>query len=236
MKPLKQHISESFSINEAKVPKVTDKDWKRMFDLSVMGKDGASVASKIKDANKAMIRFVAGLKLERQEPEYNRIWNEYQNQFNDFGDRAIELGKSVQEIEEFYNSVELPEKWIQKLHDYSGKKLNDRFVQRISKAVLDAGFNIQYMPHNGYAMTHEGKYAMQESGIKWTIGYKTEITVGETKYIFEFDAITDEGDGPTKFVLCPMTSKEIQKYISPGGVLNITTFLKGLNSFLKSVS
>lgn len=40
---------------------------------------------------------------------------------------------------------------------------------------------------------------MSRNGRKWTIGYRTKIKLGDKEINFEFDAITDEGDGPTYY-------------------------------------
>ena len=91
--------------------------------------------------------------------------------------------------------------YIDRIKQLSGKKLKDRFVSSISKAVLDSGFDINYLRHNGYAITYIGKEAMERNGRKWTNGYKTEITLDDKKFNLIFDAVTDEGDGPTYYVV-----------------------------------
>lgn len=202
IKLFEEFVNESV-LNEAKVASVDSKDWDRMLDLVAKGNtNGETVAKLIKDKNKAMARFVAGLKLNNSPLEYkDSTYSPYgYSSFARLGELAIELGATPEEIQNLYNSTEVPAKYIEKLTKLAGKKLDNRFVGVISKTILDAGFDITYLPHNGNASTYDGKDAMSRSGRKWTIGYKSEISKGTNKYVFVFDAITDEGDGPTYYI------------------------------------
>ena len=181
--------------------KITDKEWGRMTDLVLTGNDGVGTAKILKNKDKAIARFVAGLKLENDTLNYNESWKEYRGAFSEFGNKAIELGATIEEIKDTFCENVIPVEFTEKLKKLAGKKLTNRFVGDLSKKILDGGFDINFLPHNGYAMTLEGKDAMDRNGRKWTIGYKTEISLGETKVNFAFDAITDEGDGPTSYVL-----------------------------------
>lgn len=68
---------------------VNEKDWMRMSDLVSAGKDGTDVANKITDKNKAISRFVAGVKLSGgNNLDYNNSWERYQGSYSDFGNRA----------------------------------------------------------------------------------------------------------------------------------------------------
>lgn len=180
---------------------IVPKDWKRMLDLVVADETGDSVAKLIKDKDKAVARFVAGLKLSNSPLEYKDSWGEYSGEFSSFGNKALSLGATVEEIKNIYDNTEAPSEYIDRIKQLSGKKLKDRFVSSISKAVLDSGFDINYLRHNGYAITYIGKEAMERNGRKWTIGYKTEITLDDKKFNLIFDAVTDEGDGPTYYVV-----------------------------------
>lgn len=235
MKSLKETITEGFAINEAKVVKVAPKDWDRMLDLQLAGKSGDNVASKLKDKGKAMARFVAGLKIERSVPTKARYGDGFgDSNFTSFGDKALELGATFEEIEELYSTTEFPQKYIDKLSKLSSKKLDNRFVQKISKTVLDAGFDIKYMPTNGNALTSEGKWAMERNGRKWTIGYKSQIDLGNGNVVaFEFDAITDESDGPTTYELYSGSDNMFNDmWNGPHGV---TKFISKLKKALSSV-
>jgi len=216
-------------INEGNI---ADKDWKRMSDLVLSGKDGASVAKSIKDKNKAIARFVSGLKLENKTPDYNERWKEYRGYFSEFGNKALELGATVEEIQAVFDETEIPSKYAEQLTDLSDKKLDDRFVGTLSKAVLDNGFDINYL-HSGNALTIVGKDAMRRSGRKWTIGYKTEITLGDKVVKLSFDAITDEGDGPTSYFIDNSGSDPIFRnpygHEEVGKIKFVASVIKALN-------
>ena len=144
---------------------ITKKDWDRMAELVLTDSEATGIARSIKCKKKAMSRYVAGLKLEREEP------NSYSSTFKAFRDRALDLGATEEEIRELYDQVEAPAEYLEKISRYGGKEISDRFVGFISKMVLDSGCDIRFLPHNGYAITNEGRWAMQRNGRKWTIGY-----------------------------------------------------------------
>jgi len=202
LQTFEEFVNESV-LNEAKTATVDGKDWDRMLDLVVKGDtDGEKIAKLIKDKNKAIARFVAGLKLNNSPLEYRESkYSPYgYSAFAKLGELAIELGATPEEIQALYDVTEVPLKYTEKIAKLGGKKLDNRFVGVVSKAILDAGFDITYLPHNGNAITYDGKDAMGRNGRKWTIGYKSELTKGTNKYVFVFDAITDEGDGPTFYI------------------------------------
>lgn len=204
--------------------KILEKDWKRMFDLVLTGKDGAGTASIMKNKDKAIARFVAGLKLNNSNLNLNKhiFRNDYfWGTFSEFGNKAIELGATLEDVQEVYNTNQVPKKYTEQLIKLSGKKLRDRFVGDLSKKILDAGFDINFLPCNGWAITEVGKDAMERNGRKWTIGYKCEIDLGDKKVNLTFDAITDEGDGPTSFV------------IYHGGSSNLFNSISGYDKFGK---
>lgn len=182
---------------QARAGEIVHKDWERMLDLVVMGKEGANIAEKIKDKPKAIARFICGLKLLGEEIDAHG--ESFRGVFSEFGDRALALGATVEEVEDLFNRTTVPEEFKEKLENSKGKKLQDRFVGPLVKKLMDAGYKVNFKKHNGNALTNEGRYAMERNGRKWTIGYKMEITAGEKVVDFEFDAITDEGGGPTVF-------------------------------------
>ena len=175
---------------------VSKKDWDRMTELVLTDSEAVGVAGSIKCKKKAMARYVAGIKLTDDEPQPHR----YFSRFGRFGNRALELGATVEEIRELYDQVEVPAEYLEKISRYGGKKINNGFVGFISKLVLDSGCDIRFLPHNGNAITQEGRWAMQQNGRKWTIGYKTQIIKGDSVVDFIFDAITCEGGGATQYV------------------------------------
>jgi hypothetical protein len=184
-------------LNEA----IASKDWDRMLDLVMKGDDGETAAKLIKDKNKAIARFITGLKLSNTQLKISDSGKYYSGSYSALGNKALELGATPEEIKTMYDATEVPVSYVEKMAKLGGKKLNNRFVGAISKAIIDLGLDITYLPHNGYAITHEGKDAMSRNGRKWTIGYKTEIDLGDKKVKLTFDAITDEGDGPTYYVV-----------------------------------
>lgn len=186
---------------------IVTKDWNRMLDLVLSGNDGDNVAKSIKDKDKAIARFVAGLKLSNSPLIYSDTLRGYTRDFNSFGDRALQLGATKEEIQKVYDETEVPPEFLEKIKNLNGKKLSNRFVGSISKTILDMGLDINYLPHNGYAITLIGKDAMSRNGRKWTIGYKAVISNGNQNFNFNVDAITDEGDGPTFYVIDPSSDK-----------------------------
>ena len=225
------------AINEGAVS-VSTKDWDRMMDLVLKGDtDGEKVAKLIKDKNKAMARFVAGLKLDNSPLKYeDSKWRPYgYSSFAELGKLALDLGATPQEIQALYDTTEIPASTIEKMNKRAGKKLDNRFVGVISKAVLDAGGDISYNPHNGNAITWPGKDAMSRNGRKWTIGYKSDITIGGKKYSFVFDAITDEGDGPTYYVLSGTDSDNVFDSLNTMKAYGKNDFIAKLREILKSL-
>lgn len=231
-------LNESYSINEAVI--VAPKDWDRMMDLVLKGDtDGEKVAKLIKDKNKAMARFVAGLKLSNAPLNYeDSKWRPYgYSPFAELGKLALDLGATPQEIQTLYNTTEIPNATVDKMTKREGKKLDNRFVGDISKSVLDAGGDISYNPHNGNAITWPGKDAMSRSGRKWTIGYKSDITIGGKKYKFVFDAITDEGGGPTYYVSSGRDSDSVFNSLDTNNnnAYGKNEFISKLREILKSL-
>lgn len=196
---LEKLTGKKVSLQEASI--VTDKDWDRMLALKLAKDDGSRLANSITDKDKAIARFIAGSKLAGENLKYNPDWKSYSGSFSALGDKALKLGATTEEIQNIFNSTIIPDKYTDKENSLKGKKLDNRFVKELSKAILDAGFDITYLPTNGNALTQTGRDAMSRNGRKWTIGYKTEISYGDKKTNFDFDAITDEGDGPTYFVV-----------------------------------
>ena len=191
MKSFREYISEA----KQKGFSVETKDWERMMDLLLAGKDGEDVAAKINDKDKALARYIAGTKLHGKIP--TKVENSY---FDAFGLKAIKLGATEEEIMELLKSTEVPSQVASKLEDLKTSKLDNRFVGAISKAIIKMGFSIKYLS-SGDAITNDGKEAMRRNGRKWTIGYKAEVDVGSEKLPFVFDAITDEGGGSTSYVI-----------------------------------
>lgn len=146
------------------------------------------------------------------------------------GDKALQLGATPEEIQTLYDATEVPASYVEKMTKLGGKKLNNRFVGALSKAIIDAGLDITYLPHNGNAITMEGKDAMSRNGRKWTIGYKTEIDLGGSKVKLTFDAITDEGDGPTSYFVDRSSDAMFNRM--SGDKLGKNEFISGIKSII----
>lgn len=206
------------SLSEARSIRIQPKDWMRMMDLILAGKDGANVARAIKDKEKAIARYVAGIKIDPR------------GHFDAFYDKAIELGSTKEEIDLIVADTTIPEDINNKYISLKNKKLNNSFVGAISKEVLKLGFDINYLPYNGYALTFEGKEAMNRNGRKWTIGYKTEIELEDRKISFIFDAITDEGGSTTYYSIFSIDTENVNSRVM--GQREFLTWLKDkLNTY-----
>lgn len=228
-----KHIQtfESF-LNEA--AGISPKDWDRMVNLALKADSGETVAKLIKDKNKAVARFITGLKLSNSPLRYNDSWKEYSGNFSALGNLAIKLGATTDEITDLYNKTEVPISYSDKMNKLSGKKLDNRFVGSISKTVLDAGYDINYTSNGGNAITGQGKDAMSRNGRKWTIGYRAEIIKGSAKFPFAFDAITDEGDGPTLFIASENESDRLFSSLSYK-VVGKNDFVANLKKILQEI-
>jgi len=192
-----KNFRELFIINEAKHKdgEIQSKDWDRMLDLVLTDKEGAKVAKSIKDKNKAVARYVAGTKLYYGDKKPLRGFGKY----DDFAEKAIELGATEEEINILLQSTLIPSKIQDKYKSLKDKKLQSYSAGPITKLILKQGFDITYLKHNGNAISWVGRDAMSRNGRKWTIGHKAEITGFSNKISFEFDAITDEGGGPSYY-------------------------------------
>ena len=200
IKTFEQFINEKYEfLNEASA--ISPKDWDRMLVLVMKGDDGEKAAKLIKDKKKAIARFVTGLKLSNTDIDLSSSGRNYWGDYSALGDKALEMGATPEEIQKIYDETPVPAKYLDKMRELSTKKLDNWIVGDISKAVIDLGMDIEFIGKGGNATTSAGKDAMNRNGRKWTIGYKTEIDLGNKKVAFDFDAITDEGGGPSSFVL-----------------------------------
>jgi len=231
-----EDFQESLNEKKAKPGQISTKDWQRMLDLVTAGKDGEDVANKLKDKDKAIARFVSGLKLKAAELKYDDKWKEYRGPFDDFGKKALELGATVEEIQKMFDAAIIPIAIAEKLHGSKGKKLDNRFVGNLSKMIIKAGFDIEFEKTNGNAITNDGMDAMQRNGRKWTIGYKTKVSANGEIYDLDFDAITDEGDGPTKYVLSHGSHRIFRDEMEFNGVMRVKAFEAGIKKALSTVS
>jgi hypothetical protein len=222
-------------INES----IEDKDWKRMKDLIQKNIDGEGVASTLKSKSKAINRFVAGLLLSKKNDikfdlKYNNqidAENEHGNlPFKEFGNKAIQLGATIEEIQDVYDNTEVPQKYKELTDDsYLSKKHLDSWVTgKVSKTIIDAGYDINYLNKGGNALTWLGKDAMRQSGRTWTIGYKTEIIANGKTYKLDFDAITSESvdNNIVYYVIADSSDSIFYKYFDNYKKYGIREFTK----------
>jgi len=188
--------------------KVGSKDWERMLDIVLKGGDGKGVASTITNKDKAIARFVAGLKLKGEDINISQSGRYYNGSFSEFGDKALKLGATPQEIQDTFDNAIVPSQYVQKQNDLSksDKGLRGSYTGPLSNLLLKMGLDYKFSK-GGNAITRMGKDAMSRSGIKWTIGYQVEIIVKGKPYVLTFDAVTDEGGGPTSYVIDDSTPK-----------------------------
>ena len=188
--------------------KVGSKDWERMLDIVLKGGDGKGVASTITNKDKAISRFVAGLKLKGEDINISQSGLYYNGSFSEFGDKALKLGATPQEIQTTFDTTTVPSQFAQKQNDLSksDKGLRGSYTGPLANLLLKMGLDYKFSK-GGNAITRMGKDAMSRNGRKWTIGYKVEIIVKGKPYILTFDAVTDEGDGPTSYVIDDSTPK-----------------------------
>jgi len=178
------------------------KDWDRMLDLILTGKDGSGIARSIKDKNKAIARYVAGKKISPRD------------RFNSFYDKAIDLGATKAEIDLVIANTVIPDNIAEKYQKLKAKKLSSRDLSSVTKEVFKAGFDINYLDNGeNNAFTNEGRDAMRRNGRKWTMGYKTEIITSDKTVDFTLDVITDEGGGTSYFSIFSFDGNVVQSRI-----------------------
>ena len=201
-------------INEAKIAKVDLKDWERVIQLISTNKSPESQAKAIKDKNKAMQRYVAFLKIEDAQPKYTS-YGSVSGVGSEFGDRALELGATKEEIQDLFDKTELTLELKTKFAPLLVTSGRDNKIPAFTTALLKEGYSIKYIK-SGNAITPAGKEAMRRNGRKWTIGRFVEITKNNKTFEYKFDEITDEGGGSSKYSLGydELTLKEfIEKYL-----------------------
>ena len=186
-------------LNEAKIAKVELKDWERVIQLISTDKSPDSQAKSIKDKNKAMQRYVAFLKVKETTPKYTS-YGSVSGEGHEFGDRALELGASKEEIQDLFDNTELSIELKTKFAPLLFTSGRDNKIPALTTALLKEGYFVKYLKY-GNAITPAGKEAMRRNGRKWTIGRITEISKDNKTFEYKFDEITDEGGGSSKYSL-----------------------------------
>jgi len=192
---------------------ITPKDWDRMIDLAAENKDGDSIAAKIKDKNKAIARYVAGSLIKYGDAK--TVLSKRFTAFDEFKKKAIELGATEDEIKKLLTTTKIPSDKLKKYEELKSSGLDYETLRSLSRALLKEGYKISNIKSSN-AITQEGKDAMVKNGRIWSIGYTMTIKKDKKEINFVFDALTNEGGGPSKYYtnayICDiMSSKEFNK-------------------------
>lgn len=194
--PLKGDAASKFNFGQHGI-QATQKDFMRMTDFAA----GNSRISGIKDKNKAIARFAALCYVVNERPRFDVHGPKTSNpKLLELWELCRELGVTKEDIYAAYNDTD-PTQFNDAIN--ARRKRNDegsdKFIGKLKTALFDA--NIDYKVKLSSAMTEIGRNAMQRNGRKWTIGYNITMWPGtKSEQFLEFDAITDEGDGPTKYI------------------------------------
>lgn len=179
---------------------VTDKDWSRMQDLWNRNQDGEGVARKITSVEKAVARYVAGLKIEGEKEAtvegYNGSKTLPWSTFKAFGRRALELGATFEDLEDSFAAAEKPAQG-----DIKQKKVYLGFTGSLEKLVDNlagqAGWTWSWKTVDSVRrISSEAEDMYRRNGRVWPI--TKEITFSkegqEDKRIW-VTVVTNEGGG-----------------------------------------
>ena len=180
------------------VYKVSLKDWERMQDLLDRDQDGEGVAAKIKDASKAVARFVAGTILAGKANDVLTYKGFYWSPFSAFAHRAERLGANKDDIFETLQSVTVPEGFkdnhITK-KSYTGyvgslERLIDRLMKdypvHIERKSINDGYNY---------WSYETSSSYNRNGRVWPLNYMLTIECGDKVEKHSVIVVTNEGGG-----------------------------------------
>lgn len=206
--------------------RVDNKDWERMLELVLKRNDGKGVAATITNKDKAIARYVAGLKLNGDSINISQSGNYYYGDFSAFAERARELGATAEEIQTVFDQTTVPPQYADKLKNLSSKGLSS-YAGPISKLILDMGLDIKFTKSGGNALTMTGKDAMSRNGRNWTMGYVAEVTLQNGTVIpFSFDAVTDEGGTRPTLYITDRLGNISGSYDQPVGIREYLTRVK----------
>lgn len=182
------------------VYKVVHKDWERMQDLLDRDQNGEGVASKIKSKDKAVARYIAGMKLLKEtavEPyRENQYYLPY-SCFKAFGQKALDLGATYEDLLETEAATEIPDDFFANhvtKDDYRGytgslRRLLDQLRAlgvTIEMKSLNQGYNFwSWVTSEAYA----------RNGRVWPLNYEINVEYrGETLH-HTIIVVTNEGGG-----------------------------------------
>ncbi len=96
--------------------KIENKDWEQMAKLINTRKNGDNIASAIKNKDRAIACFICGHKLDKlSNTNYNEKYKGYEGAWAPFGNRALELGATPEEIETLFKDTVIPPEWSERL-------------------------------------------------------------------------------------------------------------------------
>lgn len=177
---------------------VTFKDWERMQDLLDRNQDGEGVAAKIKDASKAVARFVAGTILAGRAKDVLEYKGLYWSRFEAFGNKAIQLGAKREDILETLEAATVPENFkdahITK-KSYSGyvgslDRLMDQMMEKYPVQIERTSINNGY---NYWSYETQGSY--NRNGRVWPLNYMLTFKYGDREEKHSIIVVTNEGGG-----------------------------------------
>ena len=180
------------------VYKIVLKDWERMQDLIDRDQDGEGVASKIKDAGKAVARFVAGTVLAGRVNDVLTYKGFYWSPFSAFANKAERLGASKEDIFETLEAAKVPEGFKDNhvtKKSYTGyvgslerlmDKLMEKYPVKIERKSINDGYNY---------WSWETNSSYNRNGRVWPLNYMLTISCGDKSEKHSVIVVTNEGGG-----------------------------------------
>lgn len=176
---------------------ISSKDWQRMADLVKIGQTGEGVASKINSKEKAVARYVAGLKLLGEKTaikdfgngNYGLPWT----QFKCFGNKALHLGATYEDIQETFEATEKPEG-----AEKSDKKAYTGFFGSVERLLdntsRETGWTWKWQScGNHWSSTTQAMYS--RDGRVWPISKLAVFEKDGKKVTIPITVVTNEGGG-----------------------------------------
>ena len=184
---------------------VTLKDWNRMQDLIDRNQDGEGVAAKIKDASKAVARFVAGVILEKRAKDILQYRDFCWSSFRAFGHKALALGATKEDIFETLEATTVPENF-RDIHvskkSYSGyvgslnrliDQMMDKYPVKIERKSINDG-HLYWSCETSSSYSRNGRvwplnYMLIVEGVKGTEKHSIVVVTNEGggNYGYDFD-------------------------------------------------
>ena len=177
--------------------KITLKDWERMQDLLDRDQDGEGVASKIKDANKAAARFVAGTILAKDKDRVLEYKGIYWSEFKAFGYKAKDLGATDDDLFKALETAEVPENFKE---THVTKKAYTGYVGSLERTLdqLRDRYGVEIVKEaiEGYPYwSYETRASYNRNGRVWPLNYRLTFKNGDKEEKHTVIVVTNEGGG-----------------------------------------